>query len=193
MGKIKLCKPFSFEGKEYTEVELKHLDEMTVKDVIEVQKETAANASATLATVSSTAFIIGLLARAAEMPVEFFKLMPMQSMKEARMEIMKRFGSNEKKPHDGKLELEKPYTYKGKSYTVVEFPGASKLCGMDMMEAEDTIAEEGFVAPYPQGNYLYCCVLMARASGLPEEFFTGLPMNEATKIKNAVESKDFFE
>jgi hypothetical protein len=42
-------------------------------------------------------------------------------------------------------------------------------------------------------NYLYVCVLASMATGLPEGFFTGLPIDELLKLKNAVNDGDFFE
>lgn len=40
-------------------------------------------------------------------------------------------------------------------------------------------------------NYLYACILAGMATGLPEEFFTGLPLYEVLKIKNAVNDAGF--
>ena len=42
-------------------------------------------------------------------------------------------------------------------------------------------------------NYLYACVIASMATGIPEDFFTGLPMCELLKLKNAVNDADFFE
>ena len=42
-------------------------------------------------------------------------------------------------------------------------------------------------------NYLFACILASMATGLPEEFFTGLPLREVLKLKNAVNDADFFE
>ena len=42
-------------------------------------------------------------------------------------------------------------------------------------------------------NYLHSCILASMATRLPEAFFTGLPMYEVLKIKNAVNDEDFFE
>ena len=42
-------------------------------------------------------------------------------------------------------------------------------------------------------NYLYACVIASMATGIPEDFFTGLPMCELVKLKNAVNDGDFFE
>ena len=42
-------------------------------------------------------------------------------------------------------------------------------------------------------NHPYACILAGMATGLPEEFFTGLPLYEVLKIKNAVNDAGFFE
>ena len=55
------------------------------------------------------------------------------------------------------------------------------------------MAREGFVVTETSFNYLYACIVASMATGLPEEFFTGLPVCEAVKLKNAVNDGDFFE
>ena len=42
-------------------------------------------------------------------------------------------------------------------------------------------------------NYLYACVIASMATGIPEDFFTSLPLYELLKLKNAVNDADFFE
>ena len=41
-------------------------------------------------------------------------------------------------------------------------------------------------------NYLYACVIASMATGIPEDFFTSLPLYELLKLKNAVNDGDFF-
>lgn len=40
-------------------------------------------------------------------------------------------------------------------------------------------------------NYLYACVIASMATGIPEDFFTSLPLYELLKLKNAVNDADF--
>ncbi len=58
-------------------------------------------------------------------------------------------------------------------------------------EAENRMAREGFVVTETSFNYLFACILASMATGLPEEFFTGLPLREVLKLKNAVNDADF--
>ena len=70
-------RPYVFEQKEYTEVDLSGLDALTVKDAIEVQKQLFGQqeVAASLLTETTTAFAQALAVRASGKPVEFFKLM----------------------------------------------------------------------------------------------------------------------
>ena len=70
-------RPYLFERKEYAEVDLSGLDELTVKDAIEVQRQLFGQqeVAASLLTETTTAFAQALAVRASGKPVEFFKLM----------------------------------------------------------------------------------------------------------------------
>ena len=59
--------------------------------------------------------------------------------------------------------------------------------------AENRLTRAGFMVTDTSYNYLYACILAGMATGLPEEFFTGLPLYEVLKIKNAVNDAGFFE
>lgn len=89
------------------------------------------------------------------------------------------------------LKLKAPYTYKGKTYKEVDMSGAAELTVLDMAQAENELAAAGHVAAEPALDYLYCCLMAARASGMDKEFFTGMPLAEATHIKNAMNSNRF--
>ena len=60
-------------------------------------------------------------------------------------------------------------------------------------EAENRLARAGFMVTGTSFNYLFACILASMATGLPEEFFTGLPLREVLKLKNAVNDSGFFE
>ena len=54
MGNIvKFAKPYSFEGTEYTEVDLSGMDKLTIQDMIDIQKSLA-NELASLAALEAT-------------------------------------------------------------------------------------------------------------------------------------------
>ena len=159
-------RPYLFERKEYAEVDLSGLDELTVKDAIEVQRQLFGQqeVAASLLTETTTAFAQALAVRASGKPVEFFKLM--------------------KKPF---------YRPEGKEYREIDLNGVADLNSMQESAAENRMAREGFVVTETSFNYLYACVVASMATGLPEEFFTSLPICEAVKLKKAVDDGDFFE
>ena len=65
---------------------------------------------------------------------------------------------------------------------------------MHESEAENRLVREDFVVAGNNATYyLYACVIASMATGLPEEFFTSLPLCETVKLKNAVNDGDFFE
>ena len=67
------------------------------------------------------------------------------------------------------------------------------LNSLNESEAENRMAREGFMIVETSFNYLYACCIASMGSGLPEDFFTGLPLRELLKLKNEVNSPDFFE
>ena len=49
----------------------------------------------------------------------------------------------------------------------------------------------GFAAMNTGRNYLYAVIIASMGSGYPEDFFTGLPLCEAVKLRDVVDA-DFF-
>lgn len=72
---VKLKKPYKFEGKEYTNIDLSGLDEMTVKDCIAAQK-IAAKGEVIPLIETDLKYLTILAAKASNLPVEFFESMP---------------------------------------------------------------------------------------------------------------------
>ena len=90
------------------------------------------------------------------------------------------------------VELARPYGFEGKEYRDIDLNGVADLNTLNESEAENRMAREGFVVTENSTNYLYSCVIAAMATGIPEEFFTTLPLYELLKLKNAVNDADFF-
>ena len=168
MDIIKLAKPYVFEGTEYGEIDLNGLDKLTVQDAIDAQLELTGQ------------------------PVEFFELLPVGAARKVRGAFTEFMTSDADEDTGMVLKLKAPHTYKGKVYKEVDMTGAAELTTLDMAQAENKLAAAGHIAPEPSFDYLYCCMMAARASGLDEEFFTSLPIAEATHIKNALNSDRFF-
>jgi len=191
MNTIKLKKPYTFEGTEYTELDLSGLEKLTVQDAINAQGRLAGEPGAAIFPERSTAFVALLAAKATELPVEFFELLPVPAAKAVRAALL--VAMNAEKQADGmKMQLEEPYLFKGKQYEEVDLSGVADLTAMDMTMAENEMARAGQVAAEPALNFYYCCLMAARASGLPKEFFTGLPLKETTKIKTTMNDDRFF-
>ena len=91
------------------------------------------------------------------------------------------------------MQLEKPHRYKGKEYREIDLNGVSDLNTLNESEAENRLAREGFAVTENGTNYLYACVIASMATGIPEDFFTSLPLYELLKLKNALNDADFFE
>ena len=91
------------------------------------------------------------------------------------------------------MRLNQPYIFKGKTYTEVDLTGVADLNSLHESEAENRITRAGFMVTETTFNYLFACELASMATGLPEEFFTGLPLDEVLKVKNAVNDAGFFE
>ena len=94
---------------------------------------------------------------------------------------------------NGVMRLERPYSFQGQTYTEVDLSGVAELNSMNASEAENRLARAGFMVTETSFNYLFACILASMATGLPEEFFTGLPLCETLKLKNAVNESGFFE
>lgn len=191
---VKFKRPFTFERKEYTEVDLSGLEALTVADAIDVQRQlfNQQEVAASLITETTTAFARAMAVRATGKPVEFFQQMPRGAGKQVSRAV-REFMNVENKTENHVMRLEKPYVFKDQEYTEVDLGGIADLSSMHDSAAENRMAREGFMVTETSFNYLYACVIASMATGLPEEFFTGLPLYETVKLKNAVNDGGFFE
>jgi hypothetical protein len=191
---ITLKKPYKFEGKEYTEIDLSGLEKMTVMDAVDVQIELFNQREVATATVceSTTAFARAIAAKATGLPIEFFQLAPRSVSKQVTRAI-RGFLNIDANTENHVMRLEKPYCFKGETYTEVDLNGIADLNSMNESAAENKMARMGIVITENSFNYYYACVIASMATEQPEEFFTGLPLREVLKLKTAVNSADFFE
>lgn len=70
---MKLRKSYHFEGKEYTEIDLSGLDNLTGKDMIAAQKVLDRNGSFSFLPEMSLQYACVLASRASKLPIEFFE------------------------------------------------------------------------------------------------------------------------
>lgn len=191
---VKFNKPYRFEGKEYTEVDMSGLERLTVKDAIEVQRQlfNQQEVAASLLTETTTAFARALAVKATGRPVEFFQQMPRGASKLVSRAV-REYMNVENATENHVMRLEKPYVFDGREYREIDLNGIADLSSMHDSAAENRMAREGFMVTETSFNYLYACVIASMAAKLPEEFFTGLPLYETVKLKNAVNDGGFFE
>ncbi len=84
------------------------------------------------------------------------------------------------------VQFKKPFTFEGVIYESVDLIGLESLSAADMIAVNKTIERGGTVNVLPEMSLEYACLISARASGKPVEFFKALPPKEALKIKNRV-------
>lgn len=203
---VKFDKPYKFEGKEYDSLDLSGMEKMTVRDLIDVQKSIGNEMVAMSVMEMSTAFAQEMAVKATGKPVEFFKLMPRGKIKKVQAAIIKSMDNSEKADEIKKqleshaLKFAAPYTYegsekaelKGQTFDGVDLSGVGELNTMSESTAENRMVAGGFALVNTHRNYLYCCIIASMGTGYPVDFFSGLPLSEAVKLRDAVNA-DFFE
>ena len=188
-------KPYVFEGKEYPEIDMTGFDKLTIRDAIDTQRQLFGEqeVAASVLCETTTAFARNIAAKASGLPIEFFKLMPRGAMKRIVAAVRGYLNDADGEAENHVMPLERPYTYKGKQYQEIDLNGVADLNSLHESEAENRMARAGFVVTENSTNYLYACMIASMATGLPEEFFTGLPLYELIKLKNSVNDAGFFE
>lgn len=198
---VKFGKPYKFEGKEYDEVDLSGMESMTVQDMIDIQKELANEFAALAAVEATTSFAQQMATKASGKPVEFFKLMSRAKIKEVQNVVLGNMNASVKNdPKTHIVKFDAPYTYngdgktdiKGQTFESVDLSGVGELNTMSESMAENRLVAAGFSPVNTSRNYLYVCIIASMGTGYPVDFFTGLPLREAAKLRDAVDA-DFFE
>lgn len=88
--------------------------------------------------------------------------------------------------NDNMVKLSKPYKFEGKEYSEIDLSGLEDLTAADMIKANKILERAGTMSVLPEMSLEYACVLAARASSQPIEFFNGLHPRDAIKVKNKV-------
>lgn len=84
------------------------------------------------------------------------------------------------------VPFKKPFAFEGETYESVDLSGLESLSAADMIAVNKAIERGGTVNVIPEMSLEYACLISARASGMPVEFFKALPPKEALKVKNRV-------
>lgn len=192
---LKFDKPYTFEHKEYEGIDLSGLDQMTIRNAIDIQKkmQTEGETAAMILPETATAFARAVATEATHYPIEFFKLAPRRVSRQIRDAVREYIGANRESPDSAVMQFTEPYTFGGETYTEIDLSGIDDLTSMHESQAENRMISEGFVVTETSLNYLYICLLASMATKKPLEFFTGLPMREMMTLKTTVINSGFFE
>ncbi len=79
--------------------------------------------------------------------------------------------------------FKKPFTFEGVSYESVDLSGLESLSAADMIAVNKTIERGGTVNVLPEMSLEYACLISARASGKPVEFFKALPPRRLLRLR----------
>lgn len=188
---LKLRKPYKFEGQEYPEIDLSGLDKLTIADAVDAQKKCQGEIAAAALCETTTAFAREIAVKATGLPVEFFKLLP-RGVSRQVVRMVQGYLNVESNTENHIMRLEKPY-YADGEYTEIDLSGAADLTSLNESAAENEVAREGFAILEPTTNYVYICCIAGMAAGKRKDFFTGLPLRELVKLRNAVNDAGFFE
>ena len=191
---VTLKRPYRFEGKEYTEIDLGGLDNLTIQDAIDAQRDLFGRQEVASALVceTTTAFAMEIAVKASGLPIEFFKQMKRREGKLVQAEVIGHIVRNRSKA--GKImRLEKPYCFRDEIFTEFDLSGVADMSVMQESAAENAMAMEGFIITETSYNYLYACIIAGMAVDRPKELFTGLPLYELMNLKDSVKDADFFE
>ncbi len=73
---IKFNKPYTFEGKEYTEIDISGVEELTTKDIADADREFVTMGYVAAMNEMSVPYAAVVAAKATKKPVEFFMNLP---------------------------------------------------------------------------------------------------------------------
>lgn len=85
---IRLDKPFSFEGKEYTHIDLTLLEELTGIQLINIGKRFKKSGGDAIVPEMDTEYAVFVAQEVCKLPVEFFRRLPSRELVKIRMKVM---------------------------------------------------------------------------------------------------------
>ena len=86
------------------------------------------------------------------------------------------------------ITFARPYTFEGKEYKELDMSALQDMTAQDIVEVNRYLERTGniILSPQPEATLELTLAVAARALKLPIEFFYGLPVPEAVKVKNRV-------
>lgn len=78
------------------------------------------------------------------------------------------------------------YRFEGQEYREIDLAGLEDLTAADLIEADKAFIASGQVAALNEMSLGYACIIAAKVSAKPVEFFQGLPAKDAISVKSVV-------
>jgi len=86
------------------------------------------------------------------------------------------------------ITFSRKYNYEGEEYGQVDLSGLEDMTATDMIAANKILEKSGSFSFLPEMSLEYACIISARATKMPLEFFQRLHPRDAIKVKNKVTS-----
>lgn len=84
------------------------------------------------------------------------------------------------------ITFKKPYQFEGEEYKDIDLSNLENLTTGDLIQADGQFSEAGQFAVMNEMTTGYSCILAAKATGKPVEFFQQLPAIEGVKVRRVV-------
>jgi hypothetical protein len=91
---IKLSKPYKFEDKEYTEIDLSGIENLSTGDLVRAERTWTAEGNAASVLQTNLAYTLHVAALATEKPIEFFYKLPQKDGLAIKNFLFQRFFSD---------------------------------------------------------------------------------------------------
>lgn len=84
------------------------------------------------------------------------------------------------------IQFKKPYRFEGREYTEVDLSDLENMTGADLAAVETQYGKRHPGSTMLELKTEYALMMAARAAKQPIEFFYGLPMREAVRVKSKI-------
>lgn len=84
------------------------------------------------------------------------------------------------------IKFNKPYTFESQNYDSVNLSNIENLSTSDLIAADKVYLGSGNMSPTSEMTLAYACIIAAKVTQKPIEFFNQLPAKEGMKVKTAV-------
>lgn len=89
---------------------------------------------------------------------------------------------------DLKIKLNKTYEFEGKKYDEIDLSDLENMKASDMINAENAVKRTNKTEFLPELSMEYACYMAYYVTKIPVEFFYGLNLKDARKLKTTVQS-----